>query len=84
MEEKIEKKLEIDFNNEESIREKTLEIRVEIQQGDFPEDLEKEIIEKYRELSQKYDKNEVDAAVRSSATTEDLENASFAGHKIPT
>jgi len=46
---------------------------------DFPEDLKKEIISNYKELSRQYDFKEVDLAVRSSATAEDLPTASFAG-----
>lgn len=47
--------------------------------SDFPEDLKKEIIANYKELSRHYGLEEVDLAVRSSATAEDLPTASFAG-----
>jgi len=42
-------------------------------------ELEKEIIKSYKKLSQEYNVEEVDVAVRSSATAEDLPSASFAG-----
>lgn len=47
--------------------------------ADFPEDLKKEILKNYKTLSKKYKQREVDVAVRSSATAEDLPSASFAG-----
>ena len=48
--------------------------------AEFPDDLKREIIKAYRELSKKYgQENLTDVAVRSSATAEDLPSASFAG-----
>lgn len=47
----------------------------------FPDDLENEIREAYRSLSQQYQANDIDVAVRSSATAEDLPDASFAGQQ---
>lgn len=55
-------------------------IRQLITEAPFPSDLEKEIIENYRKLEKEYVKN-VDVAVRSSATAEDLPDASFAGQQ---
>ncbi|MDC0833792.1 Phosphoenolpyruvate synthase [Geitlerinema sp. FC II] len=49
--------------------------------ADFPEDIETEICKAYRQLSQQYDTDEVDVAARSSATAEDLPEASFAGQQ---
>lgn len=46
----------------------------------IPEDIEKSIREKYREMSKK-EGGEVFVAVRSSATAEDLPDASFAGQQ---
>lgn len=48
---------------------------------DLPKDLEKEITAAYRKLSQFYKTKNVDVAVRSSATAEDLPDASFAGQQ---
>lgn len=45
----------------------------------FPPDLEKEILDNYRRLSRIYGQKVTDVAVRSSATAEDLADASFAG-----
>jgi len=47
----------------------------------LPEDLEKAVIEAYARLSADYGRKDVDVAVRSSATAEDLPNASFAGQQ---
>lgn len=48
---------------------------------DFPEDLEQAIRQAYRDLGQRYDRDDLDVAVRSSATAEDLPEASFAGQQ---
>lgn len=50
-----------------------------ILEANFPKDLKKEILENYRKLSAQYHQKNVDVAVRSSATAEDLPSASFAG-----
>src|SRR5437868_11167727 len=49
--------------------------------GKFPEQVEEQIREAYCELSKRYNKRAVDVAVRSSATAEDLPEASFAGQQ---
>ena len=55
--------------------------REEILKTNLPKDLEKEIITAYRKLSAYYKKNNISVAVRSSATAEDLPDASFAGQQ---
>jgi len=47
--------------------------------AEFPKDIKKKIIKSYKKLSKKYRIANVDVAVRSSATAEDLATASFAG-----
>ncbi|MEK7558187.1 MAG: phosphoenolpyruvate synthase [Patescibacteria group bacterium] len=47
----------------------------------FPSQFEKEIINAYEKLSQFYHAKNLHVAVRSSATAEDLPNASFAGQQ---
>ena len=64
-----------------SLRKTGLKIRQIIRNGDWPEDLKTEIKESYSLLSQKYDQEMTDVAVRSSATAEDLPDASFAGQQ---
>lgn len=49
--------------------------------GNMPDDLAQEIITAYHDLSQHYEQENVDVAVRSSATAEDLPTASFAGQQ---
>ncbi len=48
---------------------------------ELPEELRKEISKAYKELCKMYKTSEVDVAVRSSATAEDLPDASFAGQQ---
>jgi len=49
--------------------------------AEFPEEVQKGIRGAYKDLCRKYDVDEVDVAVRSSATAEDLPEASFAGQQ---
>ena len=70
--------------NREDIKDMTArarKIRNLIHGGDFPEDLEKEILEAYQKLSNEAGIPNAYVAVRSSATAEDLPNASFAGQQ---
>lgn len=48
---------------------------------EFPEAVETAIRQAYRDLSLRYDREDLDVAVRSSATAEDLPEASFAGQQ---
>jgi pyruvate,water dikinase len=54
-------------------------IRRGILRGEWPQDIADAISFAYRELCRKVGKADADVAVRSSATAEDLPNASFAG-----
>ncbi len=56
-------------------------IQDKINEGKIPEDLKKEIIEAYKDLSNKIGLEDPEVAVRSSATAEDLPEASFAGQQ---
>ncbi|MCX6740510.1 MAG: phosphoenolpyruvate synthase [Candidatus Parcubacteria bacterium] len=56
-------------------------IRQMVLRGKFPADLETQIIKDYQNLSKQYRAVNVDVAVRSSATAEDLPTASFAGQQ---
>ena len=49
--------------------------------GTLPQELVQEITESYHNLSQEYKQQNCDVAVRSSATAEDLPEASFAGQQ---
>lgn len=56
-------------------------VRSLIEGGTLPDDFAQEITAAYAQLSQKYNQENCDVAVRSSATAEDLPTASFAGQQ---
>jgi pyruvate,water dikinase len=64
-----------------SLSEAGAAIRNNILQGDWPTQLSEAIRESYCELSRRAGKDNVSVAVRSSATAEDLPDASFAGQQ---
>ena len=63
----------------ESLKKTGKAVRDLILRAEFPKDLEKKIRRAYKKLSKKYKQENIDTAVRSSATAEDLATASFAG-----
>jgi len=69
----------IDPKDIKNLQKISKQIRELILKTPLPEDLEKEIIAAYSELSKEYKVENLDVAVRSSATAEDLPSASFAG-----
>ncbi|MFP4622643.1 MAG: phosphoenolpyruvate synthase [Gemmatimonadota bacterium] len=56
-------------------------IRDLFEESEFPDTVAEAIREAYRELSERYEVEDVDVAARSSATAEDLPEASFAGQQ---
>ncbi|MCL5733275.1 MAG: phosphoenolpyruvate synthase [Patescibacteria group bacterium] len=64
-----------------NLEEKGAKVREAIVKAKIPPDLKKEIMSAYAALSKEYRVGEVDVAVRSSATAEDLPSASFAGQQ---
>ncbi|NBB74233.1 MAG: phosphoenolpyruvate synthase [Bacteroidetes bacterium] len=68
-------------DGEQSLSETGAAIRKHIQGGTVPEALAKAIREAYQTLSAAYDADAIDVAARSSATAEDLPEASFAGQQ---
>lgn len=56
-------------------------IRTLIENGSFPDELSQQIAHAYQALSDHHGQFNVDVAVRSSATAEDLPDASFAGQQ---
>jgi len=56
-------------------------IRRAILRGEWPGEIAAQIVDYYRALGKRVGKDEPDVAVRSSATAEDLPNASFAGQQ---
>ena len=71
----------LDVDDVENIRRTGLAVRTLVKNGTFPPDIEKGIIERYAEMSKQYGNEATDVAVRSSATAEDLPDASFAGQQ---
>ena len=71
---------QLDITDIEALTHTGAKIRRAIMHGTMPDDLKQQITEAYQKLEQEYGDN-VDVAVRSSATAEDLPNASFAGQQ---
>jgi len=78
----IKEKLQnLDKRNIEALRKTGEEIRKAIRESPMPVELEEKILEYYDELSRRLSIRNPHVAVRSSATAEDLEDASFAGQQ---
>lgn len=71
----------ISMEDVRSVEKGAAELRRIVESSDIPEDLEAEIALAYRQLSEKFGSEALAVAVRSSATTEDLRDASFAGQQ---
>ena len=71
---------DLDTSNMQNLSERGKKVRDLIKRAEFPEDLKNSIVEAYGHLSIQYGDN-CDVAVRSSATAEDLPDASFAGQQ---
>lgn len=72
---------QIDYDNIESLRRGGQQVRQLLRNSRFPKDLSEMIIQAYTALSHNYEQEHTDVAVRSSATAEDLPDASFAGQQ---
>jgi pyruvate,water dikinase len=71
----------LDVKNVKQLAERGRKVRELIRRAEFPDDLRLEINKAYALLSKEYRSADVDVAVRSSATAEDLPEASFAGQQ---
>ena len=71
---------DLDTKNLINLQERGQKVRSAIMDADFSEMLKLQILKSYNKLEEKYGKH-VDVAVRSSATAEDLPDASFAGQQ---
>jgi pyruvate,water dikinase len=71
---------DLDAKDMENLEERGRKVRSVILKAEFPEDLVKIILDSYKQMEKIYGKN-CDVAVRSSATAEDLPDASFAGQQ---
>ncbi len=71
----------LDTRDIHNLQEKAKLVRQAILNAEFPQDLQDSIVKSYAKLSKEFKKKNVDVAVRSSATAEDLPDASFAGQQ---
>ncbi len=71
----------LDVNDVADLSRRGYQIRELIKGGKFPPEFEELIKDYYHKLSERYGTHAVDVAVRSSATAEDLPEASFAGQQ---
>jgi len=71
----------VDVDNAPQLLEASQKIQQLFLEGEIPEDLKQEILENYKKLSKMFGEDAVYVAVRSSATAEDMPNASFAGQQ---
>ena len=71
----------LDVDNVEELTNVSNEIQAKINESNVFPDIEEEIVRAYREFSVKVGVNNPEVAVRSSATAEDLPDASFAGQQ---
>ena len=72
---------EIDINDTKALQAAAEEIKAIINEAPIPEDMILFITEAYNQLCQRFDGDDVEVAIRSSATAEDLPEASFAGQQ---
>lgn len=71
----------MNIDNNKELNEKCGEIRNMIVSANTPNELKEEIINAYKEFSEKISVKDPAVAIRSSATAEDLPEASFAGQQ---
>ena len=72
---------DLDIEDVSQLQSSAKAVRELILSESLPSELEEEVLIAYRELSKTYNTKDVDVAVRSSATAEDLPDASFAGQQ---
>ena len=70
-----------DVDDVVDLRRNGLKVRQLIREGKFPNDMSESILKAYKDLSSQYGTELTDVPVRSSATAEDLPDASFAGQQ---
>ena len=71
----------LDTHDIANLSKKGREVREAILRVELPKKLQEEVVAAYEQLCREDKQNNVDVAVRSSATAEDLPNASFAGQQ---
>ncbi|MFB6272175.1 MAG: PEP/pyruvate-binding domain-containing protein [Salinibacter sp.] len=81
LEQEIQAQLDALADGEQSLADPGATIRGLVRGGTFPEESAEAVREAHRTLSANDDANAIDVAARSSATAEDLPEASFAGQQ---
>jgi pyruvate, water dikinase len=81
LDEKIRAEIQRLKKNSKSLGATGKALRTLFLKGKFPKQVQQQICEAYRGLCKRYKNRTVDVAVRSSATAEDLPEASFAGQQ---
>ncbi|WP_071027187.1 phosphoenolpyruvate synthase [Peptoniphilus raoultii] len=71
----------LNVDNVDDLTEASKEIQKKIKEGEFYPELKEEIVSAYKEFSKEIGLKDPEVAVRSSATAEDLPDASFAGQQ---
>ncbi|MFU8806240.1 MAG: pyruvate, water dikinase, partial [Bradymonadaceae bacterium] len=79
LEDKVRGLIDAFHRDETKLEESGSRIREIFMKGEFPGEVASQIKETYDELCRRYETRDVDVATRSSATAEDLPEASFAG-----
>ena len=72
---------DLDTKDIKNLMKRGARVREDILKENIPKEIRKEIFSAYKKLSKRYRQMNVDVAVRSSATAEDLPDASFAGQQ---
>lgn len=72
---------DLDITDTNNLQTRGLKVRSLILSSTLPKALEIELLEAYEMLSKEYNSSNIDVAVRSSGTAEDLPDASFAGQQ---
>ncbi len=72
---------DLDTNDLDNLQERGQKVRRVILDAEFPQELADAVEEAYEKMNKQYGVKAVDVAVRSSATAEDLPDASFAGQQ---
>ncbi len=82
LEDYIKEKIDnLDVEDSAELHKRSADVRKMIKEVEIPEELREEIISAYKEFSEKIKIEEPFVAIRSSATAEDLPEASFAGQQ---
>ena len=71
----------VDVEDVDELTNASKEIQTKIKEKEFDPELKEEILSAYREFSENIGLKDPEVAVRSSATAEDLQDASFAGQQ---